>query len=75
MQALREYFRIFSQECCKYRIGAKGAEMIEYALVLACVCAVCALAYTVGKGTSYAYFKVHVSHLWEYIGLSIKTAL
>lgn len=75
MKASKEYFRNFWQELCRQRLGARGAEMVEYAFVLACVCAVGALAYIVHKGTSYAYFKVYLSHLWENIGISIKTAL
>lgn len=75
MQAIREYFRNFIQDSYKFRLRSKGAEMVEYALVLACICAVGALVYMVHKGTSYAYFKVYVGHLWEYIGISIKTAL
>lgn len=63
------------QKCLSKELGARGAEMIEYALVLACVAAVAVFAYTVGEGTSGAYFKVNIMHLWEAAGNSIGSAL
>lgn len=75
MKSIKEYLSNSLQKPLQQRLDARGAEMMEYALVVACVCAVGALVYMVHKGTSYAYFKVYVGHLWEYIGISIKTAL
>lgn len=34
------------------RLGQRGAEMVEYAIVLACVAAVAAIFYTTSKPTS-----------------------
>lgn len=75
MKKVREYFYITLLEPCKRRLGARGAEMIEYALVLACVVAVCAVVYTVNQGTSGADFKINLIHLWEKISYSIKNAI
>lgn len=35
--------------CIQVKLGQRGAEMVEYALVIACVCAVGAAVYGVGK--------------------------
>lgn len=57
----------------KLALNEKGAEMVEYALVLACIAAIGAFMYTVYEGTSGAYFKVELIHLWEKIGLTINS--
>ena len=36
------------KRCLRVKLGQHGAEMVEYALVLACVCAVGAAVYGVG---------------------------
>lgn len=75
MKKIREYFHIALSELSKRRLGVKGAELVEYALVLACIVAICAVVYTVNKGTFGADFRVNLLHLWENIGYSIKSAL
>lgn len=75
MKQVREYFCSALSEPCKRRLGARGAELVEYALVLACVAAVCAVVYMVNKGTKGADFTVNLKHLWENVGYAIERAL
>ena len=62
------------------KLGQRGAEMVEYALVLACVCAVGAVCYAVGTGTgdagstSFNTLGDAVKNLWARIGGSIGSA-
>lgn len=54
------------------KLGQRGAEMVEYALVLACVCAVGAIVYAVnGSGNSLGQI---VKELWNNIGDSASKA-
>lgn len=55
------------------KLGQRGAEMVEYALVLACVCAVGAVCYAVG-GTSGDTLGGAVNSLWDNISKSITSA-
>ena len=51
------------------KLGQRGAEMVEYALVLACVCAVGAVYYAVNGTNANSLGKI-ISGLWESIGSS-----
>ena len=60
------------------KLGQRGAEMVEYALVLACVCAVGAIYYatsgTAAEGGATNTLGQAVKGLWDNIGGSIKSA-
>ena len=58
------------------KLGQRGAEMVEYALVLACVCAVGAVVYALGAETSAdGTLRGVINKLWTSIGGSTKSAL
>ena len=56
------------------KLGQRGAEMVEYALVLACVCAVGAAVYAVNGSDANTLRKV-IDDLWSSIGGSTNKAL
>ena len=61
------------------KLGQRGAEMVEYALVLACVCAVGAIYYATtgaaaGEGEASNTLGRIVNKLWGSVGTSIKDA-
>lgn len=60
------------------KLGQRGAEMVEYALVLACICAVGAAVYGVGKrntdGTGETLDSA-LNVLWVSIGKSLDILL
>ena len=56
------------------KLGQRGAEMVEYALVLACVCAVGAVVYAV-NGTDANTLRTVINSLWTSIGTSTSNAL
>lgn len=56
------------------KLGQRGAEMVEYALVLACVCAVGAVVYAV-NGTDANTLKTVIDSLWSSIGESTDSAI
>lgn len=57
------------------KLGQRGAEMVEYALVLACVCAVGAVYYAVsGDGTGQTTLGRAVKGLWDNVGSSVTKA-
>lgn len=70
---MMNYTLLLLKKRLKLAFNEKGAEMVEYALVLACIAAIGAFMYTVGAGTSGAYFRVELTHLWEKIGLIINS--
>lgn len=52
----------------KQRLGQRGAEMVEYAIVLACIAAVGVFFYTVNnKGGTVMKMHTVIAHLWENI--------
>ena len=58
------------------KLGQRGAEMVEYALVLACVCAVGAAFYALGVDTTGGNtLRGVINKLWESIGTSTSNAL
>ena len=58
------------------KLGQRGAEMVEYALVLACVCAVGAVVYALGSDASAeGTLRGVINKLWTSIGDSTKSAL
>lgn len=60
----------------KFGLSQRGAEMVEYALVLACVCAVGAVVYALGSDKSAdGTLRGVINKLWESIGGSTKSAL
>lgn len=56
------------------KLGQRGAEMVEYALVLACVCAVGAVVYAV-NGNQANTLRTVINSLWTSIGTSTSNAL
>lgn len=50
-----------------------GAEMVEYAIVLACIAAICAYFYNMDPpmGTTHMKFSVVLAHLWEKVAIVI----
>mgnify|MGYP004478431519 CR=1 FL=1 len=56
------------------KLGQRGAEMVEYALVLACVCAVGAVVYAV-NGTDANTLRTVINSLWESISGSTDSAI
>ena len=56
------------------KLGQRGAEMVEYALVLACVCAVGAIYYVVKGGDATNTLGKAVEGLWNNVGKSITSA-
>ncbi|WP_293832153.1 hypothetical protein [uncultured Phascolarctobacterium sp.] len=55
------------------KLGQRGAEMVEYAIVLACIAAVAAIVYgTTGTGTN--SLKGVLEKLWGNVADSAKTA-
>lgn len=52
------------------KLGQRGAEMVEYALVLACVCAVGAVYYAVNGTNANSLGKI-IENLWGSIGGSV----
>lgn len=59
----------------KFGLSQRGAEMVEYALVLACVCAVGAAVYALGDGNAKTGLRGVINKLWESIGTSTSNAL
>lgn len=60
----------------KFGLSQRGAEMVEYALVLACVCAVGAAIYALGTDkTGGNTLRGVINKLWESIGGSVTSAL
>lgn len=59
----------------KFGLSQRGAEMVEYALVLACVCAVGAVVYALSDGNATTGLRGVINKLWESIGTSTNTAL
>lgn len=58
------------------KLGQRGAEMVEYALVLACVCAVGAAVYALGTdGENGNTLRGVINNLWTSIGGSTDSAL
>lgn len=58
------------------KLGQRGAEMVEYALVLACVCAVGAAIYALGNdGDAGNTLRGVINNLWKSIGGSTDSAL
>ena len=53
----------------KQRLGQRGAEMVEYAIVLACIAAVAVFFYTINHKVGGTTIKMPtvISHLWENI--------
>lgn len=51
------------------QFGQRGAEMVEYAIVLACIAAVCVYFYSDAKpsGTGHIKLSVILGELWEKI--------
>lgn len=56
------------------KLGQRGAEMVEYALVLACVCAVGAIYYVVNGGDATNTLGKAVKGLWDNVGSSVTKA-
>lgn len=56
------------------KLGQRGAEMVEYALVLACVCAVGAIYYVVQGGEATNTLGKAVKGLWDNVGGSVTKA-
>lgn len=56
------------------KLGQRGAEMVEYALVLACVCAVGAVVYAV-NGNEANTLRTIINSLWSSIGESTDSAI
>ena len=56
------------------KLGQRGAEMVEYALVLACVCAVGAIYYVVQGGDATNTLGKAVKGLWDNVGSSVTKA-
>ena len=56
------------------KLGQRGAEMVEYALVLACVCAVGAVVYAV-NGNEANTLRTVINTLWESISGSTDSAI
>ena len=58
------------------KLGQRGAEMVEYALVLACVCAVGAVVYSLGVETTGGNtLRGVINKLWESISGSTDSAI
>ena len=57
------------------KLGQRGAEMVEYALVLACVCAVGAAVYALSDGKATDGLRGVINNLWKSIGTSTANAL
>ena len=57
------------------KLGQRGAEMVEYALVLACVCAIGATIYGVSNGGNADTLDGALTTLWNKIGKDIDEAL
>ena len=55
------------------KLGQRGAEMVEYAIVLACVAAVGVYFYS-GSGTGDTTLRGALSNLWTSISTSVNTA-
>ena len=57
----------------KQKLGQRGAEMVEYAIVLACIAAVAVFFYTINHKVGGTTMKMPtvISHLWEKINLII----
>lgn len=64
--------------CIKCKIGKRGAEMVEYAIVLACIAAVGVFFYAQSQlsvgGTRYSKLPGVLGTLWENISNIIKKA-
>ena len=57
------------------KLGQRGAEMVEYALVLACVCAIGAGIYGVSNGSNANTLDGALTTLWKTIGDKVDEAL
>ena len=55
------------------KLGQRGAEMVEYAIVLACVAAVGVYFYS-NSGTGDATLRGALKNLWDGISSSVNTA-
>lgn len=55
------------------KLGQRGAEMVEYALVLACVCVVGAAYYAL-NGSGVSTLKGAIDTLWTSIGADLTKA-
>lgn len=66
----------FLDFCLKKKLGQRGAELVEYAIVLACIAAVGVYFYSSAppKGTSAQKFSVVLGNLWSYIMGAVKNA-
>lgn len=59
-------------KCFLFRcFGQRGAELIEYALVLACIVAVGTYSFVSYKGTRGAYYWVKTGEIWEIISKAL----
>ena len=56
------------------KLGQRGAEMVEYAIVLACIAAVGVYFYSTGEGTAANGLKGILTNLWSSIATSAGNA-
>ena len=56
------------------KLGQRGAEMVEYAIVLACIAAIGVAWYSISgtNGSTYDTFKHNLNSLWLNIGIKAK---
>ena len=57
------------------KLGQRGAEMVEYAIVLACVAAVGAAVYALGDGQATDGLRGIINKLWKSINGSVEKAV
>ena len=56
------------------KLGQRGAEMVEYAIVLACIAAVGVYFYSTGEGTAANGLKGILNTLWGNVDTAVKKA-
>ena len=70
-----KYFTTWARVKLQDRLGQRGAEMVEYALVLACVCALGAWFYGNRQGGAQSRLVTALPTIWQNIAGSLKTAI